>query len=55
MNGEYSPQFPLLRRKQFRLILKLAAAGWTRMLATEAAFEVKAVQSEQGIDRISQP
>ena len=49
MNGDYSPQFPLrLMKKDFWLILNLAAAVQARMPATEAAFEVNATQSEQG-------
>jgi len=49
MSGDYSPQFPLrLMKKDFWLILNLAAAVQARMPATEAAFEVNATQSEQG-------
>jgi 3-hydroxyisobutyrate dehydrogenase-like beta-hydroxyacid dehydrogenase len=49
MKGDYSPQFPLrLMKKDFWLILNLAAAVQARMPATEAAFEVNATQSEQG-------
>jgi 3-hydroxyisobutyrate dehydrogenase-like beta-hydroxyacid dehydrogenase len=49
MSGDYSPQFPLrLMKKDFWLILNLAAAVQARMPATEAAFEVNASQSEQG-------
>ena len=47
--GDYSPQFPLrLMNKDFGLILKLAAAVGARMPATRAAYEVNAMQSEQG-------
>jgi 3-hydroxyisobutyrate dehydrogenase-like beta-hydroxyacid dehydrogenase len=49
MNGDYSPQFPLrLMKKDFWLILNLAAAVGARIPATEAAFMVNATQSEQG-------
>jgi 3-hydroxyisobutyrate dehydrogenase-like beta-hydroxyacid dehydrogenase len=49
MNGDYSPQFPLrLMKKDFWLILNLAAAVGARIPATEAAFVVNATQSEQG-------
>lgn len=47
--SDYSPQFPLrLMNKDFGLILKLAAAMGAQMPATRAAFEVNAMQSEQG-------
>ena len=47
--GDYSPQFPLrLMNKDFGLILKLAAAVGARMPATRAAYEVNAMQSQQG-------
>jgi 3-hydroxyisobutyrate dehydrogenase len=49
MDGDYSPQFPLrLMKKDFWLILNLAAAVGAHMPATRAAFEVNAVQAEQG-------
>jgi 3-hydroxyisobutyrate dehydrogenase-like beta-hydroxyacid dehydrogenase len=49
MDGDYSPQFPLrLMKKDLWLILNLAAAVGARMPATEAAFQVNALQSEQG-------
>jgi 3-hydroxyisobutyrate dehydrogenase len=48
MKGDYSPQFPLrLMKKDFWLILNLAAAVGARVPAAEAAFEVNATQSEQ--------
>jgi 3-hydroxyisobutyrate dehydrogenase len=47
--SDYSPQFPLrLMNKDFGLILKLAAAVGAHMPATQAAYEVNAMQSEQG-------
>jgi len=49
MKNDYSPQFPLrLMNKDFSLILNLAAAMGAQMPATRAAFEVNAMQSEQG-------
>src|ERR1700681_4710972 len=49
MKSDYSPQFPLrLMNKDFGLILKLAAAVGAQMPATQAAYEVNAMQSEQG-------
>src|SRR5712664_1482144 len=49
MKGDYSPQFPLrLMKKDFWLILNLAAAVGAHMPATQAAFEVNAEQSAQG-------
>jgi 3-hydroxyisobutyrate dehydrogenase len=49
MRSDYSPQFPLrLMKKDFWLILNLAAAVGARMPATEAAFEVNTAQSAQG-------
>jgi 3-hydroxyisobutyrate dehydrogenase-like beta-hydroxyacid dehydrogenase len=49
MKSDYSPQFPLrLMNKDFGLILNLAAAVGTQMPATRAAYEVNAMQSEQG-------
>jgi 3-hydroxyisobutyrate dehydrogenase-like beta-hydroxyacid dehydrogenase len=49
MNGDYSPQFPLrLMKKDFLLILNLAAAVGAQMPATRAAFEVNTAQSAQG-------
>jgi 3-hydroxyisobutyrate dehydrogenase-like beta-hydroxyacid dehydrogenase len=49
MKGDYSPQFPLrLMNKDFGLILDLAAAVGAHMPATRAAYEVNAMQSEQG-------
>src|SRR5579862_7992275 len=49
MKSDYSPQFPLrLMNKDFGLILKLADAVGTKMPATRAAYEVNAMQSEQG-------
>jgi 3-hydroxyisobutyrate dehydrogenase-like beta-hydroxyacid dehydrogenase len=49
MNSDYSPQFPLrLMNKDFGLILNLAAAVGAHMPATRAAYEVNAMQSEQG-------
>jgi 3-hydroxyisobutyrate dehydrogenase len=49
MKDDYSPQFPLrLMKKDFWLILNLAAAVGARIPATEAAFEVNAKQSQQG-------
>ena len=49
MKNDYSPQFPLrLMNKDFGLILNLAAAVGAQMPATRAAFEVNAMQSEQG-------
>jgi 3-hydroxyisobutyrate dehydrogenase-like beta-hydroxyacid dehydrogenase len=48
-NSEYSPQFPLrLMNKDFRLILRLAAAVGAQLPTTEAAFEVNEKQSEEG-------
>jgi 3-hydroxyisobutyrate dehydrogenase len=47
--NDYGPQFPLrLMNKDFGLILNLAAEMNTRMPATRAAYEVNAMQSEQG-------
>jgi 3-hydroxyisobutyrate dehydrogenase len=52
MKGDYSPQFPLrLMKKDFWLILNLAAAVQARMPATEAAFEVNATETEQGSEQ----
>ena len=49
LKNDYSPQFPLrLMNKDFGLILNLAAAVGAQMPATRAAFEVNAMQSEQG-------
>jgi 3-hydroxyisobutyrate dehydrogenase-like beta-hydroxyacid dehydrogenase len=49
MTSDYSPQFPLrLMNKDFGLILNLAAAVGAQMPATRAAYEVNAMQSEQG-------
>jgi 3-hydroxyisobutyrate dehydrogenase-like beta-hydroxyacid dehydrogenase len=49
IHGDYSPQFPLrLMKKDFSLILNLAAAVGAQMPATRAAFEVNAAQSAQG-------
>ena len=49
MKNDYSPQFPLrLMNKDFSLILNLAAAVGAQMPASRAAFEVNAMQSEQG-------
>jgi 3-hydroxyisobutyrate dehydrogenase-like beta-hydroxyacid dehydrogenase len=49
VKNDYSPQFPLrLMNKDFSLILNLAAAVGAQMPATRAAFEVNAMQSEQG-------
>ena len=49
MKGDYTPQFPLrLMNKDFGLILNLAAAVGAHMPATRAAYEVNAMQSEQG-------
>ena len=49
LKNDYSPQFPLrLMNKDFSLILNLAAAMGAQMPATRAAFEVNAMQSEQG-------
>ena len=49
MKNDYSPQFPLrLMNKDFSLILNLAAAVGAHMPATRAAYEVNAMQSEQG-------
>jgi 3-hydroxyisobutyrate dehydrogenase-like beta-hydroxyacid dehydrogenase len=49
MKSDYSPQFPLrLMNKDFSLILSLAAAVGAQMPATRAAYEVNAMQSEQG-------
>src|SRR6202049_1312579 len=49
MKSDYSPQFPLrLMNKDFGLILNLAAAVGAHMPATRAAYEVNAMQSEQG-------
>jgi 3-hydroxyisobutyrate dehydrogenase-like beta-hydroxyacid dehydrogenase len=50
--GDYSPQFPLrLMNKDFGLILNLAAAVGAQMPATQAAFEVNAAQSAQGLEQ----
>jgi len=47
--SDYTPQFPLrLMNKDFGLILNLAAAVGAHMPATRAAYEVNAMQSEQG-------
>lgn len=52
MKGDYSPQFPLrLMKKDFWLILNLAAAVGARIPATEAAFEVNSKQSQQGSEQ----
>lgn len=52
MTGDYSPQFPLrLMNKDFGLILNLAAAVRAYMPATRAAYEVNAMQSEQGTEQ----
>jgi 3-hydroxyisobutyrate dehydrogenase-like beta-hydroxyacid dehydrogenase len=49
MNGDYSPQFPLrLMKKDFWLILNLAAAVGAQMPVTRAAFEINAAESAQG-------
>jgi 3-hydroxyisobutyrate dehydrogenase-like beta-hydroxyacid dehydrogenase len=49
MQSDYSPQFPLrLMNKDFGLILNLAAAVGAQMPAARAAYEVNAMQSEQG-------
>ncbi len=49
MTGDYSPQFPLrLMKKDFWLILNLAAAVGAHTPATQAAFEINAAQSAQG-------
>jgi 3-hydroxyisobutyrate dehydrogenase-like beta-hydroxyacid dehydrogenase len=49
MKSDYSPQFPLrLMNKDFGLILDLAASLGAHMPATRAAYEVNAMQSEQG-------
>jgi 3-hydroxyisobutyrate dehydrogenase-like beta-hydroxyacid dehydrogenase len=49
MKSDYSAQFPLrLMNKDFGLILNLAAAVHAQMPATRAAYEVNAMQSEQG-------
>jgi 3-hydroxyisobutyrate dehydrogenase-like beta-hydroxyacid dehydrogenase len=49
MKSDYSPQFPLrLMNKDFGLILNLAAAVGAHMPATRAAYEINAMQSEQG-------
>jgi 3-hydroxyisobutyrate dehydrogenase-like beta-hydroxyacid dehydrogenase len=47
--NDYSPQFPLrLMNKDFGLILNLAAAVGAHMPAARAAYEVNAMQFEQG-------
>jgi 3-hydroxyisobutyrate dehydrogenase-like beta-hydroxyacid dehydrogenase len=52
MKNDYSPQFPLrLMNKDFGLILKLASAVAAQMPAAEAAFEVNAAQSAEGIEQ----
>jgi len=52
MKSDYSPQFPLwLMNKDFGLILNLAAAVGARMPATRAAYEVNAMQSQQGTEQ----
>jgi 3-hydroxyisobutyrate dehydrogenase-like beta-hydroxyacid dehydrogenase len=52
IKGDYSPQFPLrLMKKDFWLILNLAAAVGARTPATEAAFEVNSKQSQQGSEQ----
>jgi 3-hydroxyisobutyrate dehydrogenase len=52
MTSDYSPQFPLrLINKDFGLILNLAAAVRAHMPATRAAYEVNAMQSEQGTEQ----
>ena len=49
MKSDYSPQFPLrLMNKDFGLILNLAAAVGAHMAATRAAYDVNAMQFEQG-------
>jgi 3-hydroxyisobutyrate dehydrogenase-like beta-hydroxyacid dehydrogenase len=49
MMGDYSPQFPLrLMKKDFGLILNLAAAVGAQMPATRAAFAVNAAQAALG-------
>src|SRR6202022_3931122 len=49
MKSDYSPHFPLrLMKKSFGLILNPGAAGGAHMPATRAAYEVNAMQSEQG-------
>jgi 3-hydroxyisobutyrate dehydrogenase len=52
MLGDYSPQFPLrLMKKDFGLILSLAAAVGAQVPATRAAFEVNVAQSAEGIEQ----
>jgi len=52
MKSDYSPQFPLrLMNKDFGLILDLAAAVGAQMPAARAAYEVNALQSEQGVEQ----
>jgi 3-hydroxyisobutyrate dehydrogenase-like beta-hydroxyacid dehydrogenase len=49
MMGDYSPQFPLrLMKKDFGLILDLAAAVGAVMPATRAAFAINATQAARG-------
>jgi 3-hydroxyisobutyrate dehydrogenase-like beta-hydroxyacid dehydrogenase len=49
MKFDYSAQFPLrLMNKDFGLILSLAAAVGAHMPAGRAAYEVNAMQSEEG-------
>jgi 3-hydroxyisobutyrate dehydrogenase len=52
MKSDYSPQFPIrLMNKDFGLILNLAAAVGLRMPATGAAFEINAMQSDEGAEQ----
>jgi len=49
MKGDYSPQFPLrLMKKDFWLILNLAAAVGAQMPATDVAFAINARQASEG-------
>ena len=52
MMGDYSPQFPIrLMKKDFELILKLAAAAGAPMPATRAAYEVNTTQAAAGAEQ----
>jgi 3-hydroxyisobutyrate dehydrogenase-like beta-hydroxyacid dehydrogenase len=50
--NDYSPQFPIrLMNKDFGLILNLAAAVGARVPTAEAAFEINARQSDEGLEQ----
>jgi 3-hydroxyisobutyrate dehydrogenase-like beta-hydroxyacid dehydrogenase len=50
--NDYTPQFPIrLMNKDFGLILNLAAAVGARVPTVEAAFEINARQSDEGLEQ----